>query len=143
MYSTFGEDAENMVWVLFYEFILEYQGCDFVRLPGLVRRFLIFRLMRLMQQQGMRWDTEEFLESETFCEEATECEALQKVINEIALNQEFVSLPTKEIQVLEEVYFKNNTYSESARNLNCTFRSIRYHRDSALERLKEKFKATA
>lgn len=143
MYSTFGEDAENMAWVLFFEFVFAYKGHDFIRLPGLIRRFLIFRLLRLMQQQGSRWDAEEYLENETFVDVPVECEPLQKVINKIALNQEIISLPTKEIQVLEEVYFKNNTYSESARHLNCTFRSIRYHRDSALERLKEKFKATA
>ena len=79
MYSIFGEDAENMAWLLFYEFVYEYKGNDFKRLPGLIRRFLIFRLLRLMEQQGTRWDKEEYLESETLVEEAIECEQIQSL----------------------------------------------------------------
>ena len=36
VYSVLGEDAENTVWMLFYDFIYKYDGDDFKHLPGLV-----------------------------------------------------------------------------------------------------------
>lgn len=43
MLASFGEDAENMTWLLFYEFIASYKGNDFKRLPGLVKKILSFQ----------------------------------------------------------------------------------------------------
>ena len=140
MYSIFGEDAENMAWLLFYEFVYDYKGNDFKRLPGLIRRFLIFRLLRLMEQQGTRWDTEEHLESETFVDVATECEQIQNFLNDTALQEEILRLPEREMQAVKEFYFKNHTYTESARNMNCTPRNVRYYKGLALSRLRNHFK---
>ena len=140
MYSIFGEDAENMAWLLFYEFVYDYKGNDFKRLPGLIRRFLIFRLLRLMEQQGMRWDTEEHLESGTLVDEATECEQIQNFLNDTALREEILRLPQREMQALKEFYFENHTYTESALNMNCTPRKVRYYKGLALSRLRNHFK---
>lgn len=140
MYSIFGEDAENMAWLLFYEFVYDYKGDDFKRLPGLIRRFLIFRLLRLMEQQGMRWDTEEHLESGTLVDEATECERIQNFLNDTALREEILRLPQREMQALKEFYFENHTYTESALNMNCTPRKVRYYKGLALSRLRNHFK---
>ena len=140
MYSIFGEDAENMAWLLFYEFVYDYKGDDYKRLPGLIRRFLIFRLLRLMEQQGTKWDTEEHLENETLVDEATECEQIQDFLNDTALQEEILRLPEKEMQALKEFYFKNHTYTESAHNMNCTPRKVRYYKGLALSRLRNHFK---
>ena len=140
MYSIFGEDAENMAWLLFYEFVYDYKGDDFKRLPGLIRRFLIFRLLRLMEQQGMRWDTEEHLESGTLVDETTECEQIQNFLNDTALREEILRLPQREMQALKEFYFENHTYTESALNMNCTPRKVRYYKGLALSRLRNHFK---
>ena len=140
MYSIFGEDAENMAWLLFYEFVYDYKGDDYKRLPGLIRRFLIFRLLRLMEQQGTRWDTEEHLESETLVDVATECEQIQNFLNDTALQEEILRLPEREMQAVQEFYFKNHTYTESARNMNCTPRNVRYYKGLALSRLRNHFK---
>lgn len=140
MYSIFGEDAENMAWLLFYEFVYDYKGDDFKRLPGLIRRFLIFRLLRLMEQQGMRWDTEEHLESGTLVDEVTECEQIQNFLNDTALQEEILRLPQREMQALKEFYFENHTYTESALNMNCTPRKVRYYKGLALSRLRNHFK---
>ena len=138
MYSAFGEDAENIAWLLFYEFIFSYQGEDYVRLPGLVRRFLIFRLLRKMQQQGMKWDMEELLQSESLADSVAECEAIQKFLNDTALRETLQTLPDKQLLVLIELYFNNNTQDVTARKLNCTKRSVRYYKDIALNELKRK-----
>ena len=140
MYSVFGEDAENMAWLLFFEFVFDYKGDDFKRLPGLIRRFLIFRLLRLMEQQGTRWDTEEPLESKDSVEETAECELLQKMTDDIVLQEALSHLSNKELCVIEEYYFKDKTQREIASKLQCTERSVRSYQKLALERLKRQLK---
>lgn len=140
MYSIFGEDAENMAWLLFYEFIYDYKGDDFQRLPGLVRRFLIFRLLRLMEQEGARWDTEESLESDNAAEETAECELLQKLTDDIVINQVLSHLPRNELRVIEEYYYKDKTQKEVALTLKCDERSIRRYQKKAIGCLKRKLK---
>ena len=140
MYSIFGEDAENMAWLLFYEFVYDYKGDDFKRLPGLIRRFLIFRLLRLMEQEGMRWDTEESLESEDSTEETAECELLQKLTDGIVINQVLPHLSQNELRVIEEYYYKNKTQKEVALTLKCDERSIRRYQKKAISCLKRKLK---
>lgn len=129
-----------MAWLLFYEFMYEYKGEDFIRLPGLVKRFVIFRLLRLMEQQGTRWDNEEFLEDEALAEVSTEYEPLQEMLNNASLLEEMLRLPKKEMQVLQAFYFKNNTQIEIARNMNCTSRSVRTYKNIALARLKRRLR---
>ena len=50
--------------MIFYDFIYKYKGDDFKHLPGLVRRFLIYRLLRAMIKEGKRWDIERCLDNE-------------------------------------------------------------------------------
>lgn len=140
MYSTFGEDAENIAWLLFFEFILAYKGHDFIRLPGLVRRFLIFRLARLMQQQGMRWDMEVNFEDDALANEAGEYDFLGKLLNKLALEQAVKTLSEQDTCILEELFFKDNTVDELAHNLHCTPRSVRNHKKHALARLRKQLK---
>ena len=140
MYSVFGEDAENMAWLLFFEFIFDYKGDDFKRLPGLVRRFLIFRLLRLMEQQGMRWDMEEPLESKDSVEETAECELLQKMTDDIVLQEALSHLSHKELRVIEEYYFKDKTQKEIASKLNCDERSVRRYHKKAMTCLKRQLR---
>ena len=140
MYSIFGEDAENMAWLLFFEFIFDYKGEDYKRLPGLVRRFLIFRLLRLMEQQGMRWDTEEPLESKDSVEETAECELLQKMTDDIVLQDALSHLSHKELRVIEEYYFKDKTQKEIASKLNCDERSVRRYHKKAMTCLKRQLR---
>lgn len=140
MYSTFGEDAENIAWLLFFEFIFDYKGEDFARLPGLIRRFLIFRLLRQMEQQGKRWDVEEFLISEDSVEEVAECELLRKLTDDIVLQQALSRLNSNELRVITEYYFKGSTQKEIAIKLNCDERSIRRYQKKAITCLKRYLK---
>ena len=80
------------------------------------------------------------LESETFVEEATECEQIQNFLNDTALQEEIMRMPHMEMQALKEFYFENHTYTESARNMNCTPRKVRYYKGLALSRLRNHFK---
>ena len=46
-----GEDAVNIAWVIFLEFIKKYKGNDFVHLPGLLKIHLQYKLLRICKHQ--------------------------------------------------------------------------------------------
>ena len=43
--ACLGEDAENIAWELFYEFIHGYHGNKFRLLPGLIQKYLHYELL--------------------------------------------------------------------------------------------------
>lgn len=49
-----GEDAENIAWVIFLEFIKRYNGNDFVHLPGLLQIHLRYKLLRICKHQEVQ-----------------------------------------------------------------------------------------
>lgn len=49
--DTFGEDAINMAWEIFLEFIYKYNGHNFRHLPGLLQCHLRYELLHKIQRQ--------------------------------------------------------------------------------------------
>lgn len=49
-----GEDAVNIAWVIFLEFIKKYDGNDFVHLPGLLHIHLRYKLLRICKHQEVQ-----------------------------------------------------------------------------------------
>ena len=138
VYSVLGEDAENTVWMLFYDFIYKYDGDDFKHLPGLVRRFLIYRLLRAMVKEGKRWDIERCLDNEEDFSTPSYKMDLQDVLNNLALAQEMDLLPVEQAQLLKDVYYKGYTQEQLACSTNCSTRTIRRHQTKALSTLRDK-----
>ena len=138
VYSVLGEDAENTVWMIFYDFIYKYKGDDFKHLPGLVRRFLIYRLLRAMIKEGKRWDIERCLNNEEDFSTPSYKMDLQDVLNNLALAQEMDLLPVEQAQLLKDVYYKGYTQKQLACSTNCSTRTIRRHQTKALSTLHNK-----
>lgn len=49
-----GEDAVNIAWVIFLEFIKKYKGNDFLHLPGLLQIHLRYKLLRICKHQEVQ-----------------------------------------------------------------------------------------
>lgn len=49
-----GEDAVNIAWVIFLEFIKKYDGNDFVHLPGLLHVHLRYKLLRICKHKEVQ-----------------------------------------------------------------------------------------
>ena len=141
VYNVLGDDAENTAWLWFLEFIKSYQGDKFGRFPGLVRRYLIFKFVRLMQQQGTQWDKEIF--SETPLSEnplgSEEDDNYLRVLNSLALKQEFKRLTPKQQFILQRYFGKEQSQQEIAEFCNCSVRNVGYHKDMAVKQIRDKF----
>lgn len=140
MRSSFGEDAENMAWLLFYEFMYSYKGNNFAKLPGLVKRYLIFRLINVVEHSKLRFEIEQLDEFQpdgmlsntltTDCEE----DSLSKISFENLLDK----LPEKLRFVLKEIYLNGKSQDQVAKALQCTPRSVRNYKREAISFLRKR-----
>ncbi len=137
VYKVFGEDAENTVWVLFLEFICNYEGENYRHLPGLVRKFLIFKLVRMMSREGYHWDTHATAFTDELESVPAAEDALQETVLHIALCQELAQLSPKQQLTLQQLYFKELPQEVAARNLHCSERNVRKLKKISLYKLRK------
>lgn len=142
MYQIFGEDAENMAWLLFFEFIFAYRGTDFIRLPGLVRRFLIFRLLNGAKHIKLRFDSEQLdeFDPDGVLSKTLTADSEENSLSNVSFAKLLDKLPDKQQLVLQEIYLKGKSQAQVAKTLNCTPRSVRNYKNSAINRIKKRLK---
>ena len=138
VYSVLGEDAENTLWMIFYDFLYKYTGDDYKHLPGLIRRHLIQRLINTLKKEGKRWDVEHYLDEDALSNKPYGKDDLQDVLNNLALAQEMDLLPSEQAQLLKDVYYNETTQKQVAYSTNCSTRSIRRHQTKVLSALRSK-----
>ena len=140
MLTSFGEDAENMAWLLFYEFIASYQGNDFIHLPGLVKRFVIFRLMNIFEHNSIRFNLEQLDEfnHDSSLTQIASSETLDNTVDKVIVEQILKDLPSQQHRVLEELYLQDKTQEQVATTLCCTTRYIRKCKNLGLKNIKKK-----
>lgn len=136
VYSILGEDAENTLWMLFYDFLSKYKDDDYTHLPGLIRRFLILRLLNTMTKEGKHWDIERCLENDEALTSSYGKEDLQDVLNKLALTQEIDLLPPEQAQVIKDVYYEGYPQKQVASSINCSTRNVRRYQTKALSALR-------
>lgn len=141
VYRVLGDDAENTAWLWFLEFVYAYQGDKFGSFPGLVRKYLIFKFVRLMQQQGTQWDKEIYQDTEDSdnptCGE--DDDNYLRVLNSLALRQEFVRLSPKQQVILRKYFGAEQSQQEIAEFYNCGVRTVGYHKDMAVKQIRDRF----
>ena len=142
MYSTFGEDAENIAWLLFYEFMYSYDGENFIKLPGLVKRFMVFRLINGVVHNKLRFDYEQLEDFDPDGElsNTLTTNGIEPCLSDINFSNLLAKLPSKQQFVLREIYLKGKSQVQVAKALNCTPRSIRNYKNEAVTRLKKRLK---
>lgn len=138
-----GEDSENTAWLWFLEFIENYHDYKFDKFPGLVRRYLIFKFVRLMQQQGAQWDKE--TKTDTTCTDnpfgGAEDDNLLQLLNRLALWQELVRLSPRQKKILKLYFSGQYNQREIAELLKCSVRTVGYQKDTAIKLIRDKFYA--
>lgn len=140
VYATLGEDAENIAWILFYEFISKYQGADFIHLPGLVRRFMIFRMMNHISRISNRFNLEmlDQFDGEGTLSQIAGPDELEACLDGAMVAYLFADLPRKQRAVLKYALFHRYTQQQIAAKLNCSTRYVRKCKTLALKHIKKK-----
>ena len=137
-FRILGEDAENTAWLWFLEFVNAYQGDKFSSFPGLVRKYLIFKFVRLMKQQGAQWDKETKVDTTNPFGGADD-DNLLNVLNHLALSQEFEQLSPKQKMILNLYYKGQMSQREIASLCGLSVRGVGYQKDLAVRLIRDKF----
>lgn len=141
VYRVLGEDAENTAWLWFLEFVSTYDDDRFDSFPGLVRKYLNFKFVRLMQQQGYQWDKETLADSScrTNPTDGEDDYNLQRVLNSLALRQELKRLSPMQKDILQRYFGWEQSQREIARLCNYSVRGVGYQKDLAIKLIRDKF----
>ena len=138
IFRILGEDAENTAWMWFLEFVYNYQGDKFRSFPGLVRKYLIFKFVRLMQQQGTQWDKEAKVDT-TNPFGGSEDDNLINVLNSLALKQEFEQLSPRQKLILNLYYDGQMNQRQIATLCELSVRGVGYQKDLAVRIIRDRF----
>ncbi len=139
VYNSYGEDAENMLWLWLLEFFTTYEGDNFRMLPGLARRHLICKLMRTAEQNSRRWKTEQTtdLSDTSQMDMVEENDLLQQTMLNLALKQELDYLPKKQYHIIRRFYMEQEPQKEIACSMHCTPRAVRLQQKAALKSIRK------
>jgi RNA polymerase sigma factor (sigma-70 family) len=135
IYKALGEDAINIAWVIFLNFIQHYQGDDFKNLPGLIQYHLHYELLHQVQKEGRSWVKE--IASEELMEMQAP-EQLDQLLEKLAIRQELDNLSPHQRDVLEMYYHQNKTNEQIAKHFGCSISTIKRQKLEALTNLKTK-----
>ena len=133
-----------MLWLWLLEFITTYEGDNFRMLPGLIRRHLIFKLIRCAEQNNRRWSTEQTtdLEDMLHIQLADEKDDLQREMLAYALKQLLEYLPKKQYHIIRRFYLEQESQKSIADSLNCPPRAVRLQISAALKSIRENLKSS-
>lgn len=136
IYTILGEDAENIAWTIFYEFIYQYRGDKFKVLPGLLRMVVNYRLMDAAKARA-NYDPHVALDEFTVLNTVgQDVEYWDSVICNVSLLLSLRKLPAFQQTVIKLVYFEDCTQRRIAKILGKSYDKIRYHHMVALCSLK-------
>ena len=138
LYNVLGEDAENTVWALFLEAVANFSSSAYERFPGFVSRHLANRVINIFRHNALRFQLEQLsaMEDDSEACQVPCADDLQSLLAKLSLSQELGNLPVQQAFVLEQYYCHNKTINDIASTLNITPRTVRYHRQMALEALR-------
>jgi len=136
-----GEDAENTAWMWFLELVHSYHGDKFEKFPGLARRYLIYKFVRLMKREGTQWDKETKRDASCVNNpfDGAEDDNLTNVLNSLALRQEFGKLTKKQQEILNLYFGSQKSQREIATLYGYSTRGVGYQKDLAIKLIRDKF----
>lgn len=140
-YRILGEDAENTAWMWFLEFVRTYDDDKYDSFPGLVRKYLIYKFVRLMKKQGTQWDRETKIDAYSNPNPfgGAEDDNLLDVLNNLALKQEIKKLSPRQKLILDLYFGGRFNQREIAVLCELSVRGVGYQKDLAVRRIRDKF----
>ena len=139
IYTVLGEDAENIAWNIFYDFIYHYKGDKFGSLPGLLKKVVNYRLMDAAKSRA-NYDPHIALDEFSFDSVVGVDDSYwDDKISDICLAHALSKLCKVQSKIIKLVYFEDKLLTELVNLLNKPYHKIRYNHSMALSKLKEEY----
>lgn len=139
IYTVLGEDAENIAWNVFYDFVYHYKGTKFKVLPGLLRRVVNLRLLDAAKARA-NYDPHIALDEYSLDNAIGMDEGYwDDKISDICLAYALTKLCKMQSNIIRLVYFENMFLKELVPLLHKPYHKIRYNHNMALYKLKQEY----
>lgn len=123
------EEARSIAVDTFWRLIMNYTGNDFEHLPGLIKKTVLFALLRALKAFFRQCNNEEHFEGNSIAEPDN---AIENSINRIALHACISHLPKLEQQIISLRYYYDLTQKEIGFLLDISDRWVRIKERHAL-----------
>lgn len=137
VYTNLKEDAENICWEQFYIFVKDYEGHDYRRLPGLIKKRLLSRMADVASSHKYNDPLVEYddLALEECPAAAYDCwdEEIHNIHLKTAL-QKLAALPQN---VIRKRYVDDISGLQTAKELDISYKAYRYQHHKALTELRK------
>lgn len=138
-YTALQEDAENIAWECFFQFVKDYDGKDYLHVPGLLKKRLISRLTDIVKSYKY-YDPNAVLASEST--EYLEVQAkdnFNDILENMYLKEAIKELTPIQQKLIYLIYFKDLNYAEISQFLKIKERSILHQHKLAKATLRKYF----
>ncbi len=138
IYSILGEDAENEVWIIFFNLIKAYKGTKFRTFPTSIKMLLELRLVDITKQHFAKTNNELIDSDNTLTASMPAPDVIDKSIMNMALLASLEQLSDFEKEIIEYCYFSKLTRKEIAEKLGYSERQLRRFKEDVLKSLRNK-----
>ena len=138
-YTALQEDAENIAWECLFQFVRDYDGKDYLHVPGLLKKRLISRLTDMVKSYKY-YDPNAVLASESteYLEvQAKDC--FDNILDNIFLKDAIKELTPIQQKLIYLIYFKDLNYAQISQLLKIKERSILHHHKYAKAALRKHY----
>ena len=143
--AILGEDAVNIAWQIFLEFIHGYKGNNYRLLPGLIQKRVHFMLLqKIVRSTSVTASVSLDDENETALTAYVDGndEHIAKLENKQLLQQALAQLTPKQRQTLTATFIHGYTLLEYSVMQGISFKTAYLHQQRALKKLRESYGAS-
>lgn len=141
--AALGDDAVNMAWEIFLEFIYAYNGNKYRLLPGLAQKHLYYELMHKVYRNKPEQaiiSLDAAADNEQQLQIADEKQLLAKLEDKLLLEKLLAALTDKQRLLIEAIFMHGLSLREYAQSQGISFTAAYKMQLKALSRLREKLK---
>lgn len=137
IYTVLDEDAENIAWQIFYEFVYKYDDNKYRYLPGLFRKVVRYRLLDAAKARA-NYDPNVALDEFTVMNAmGLENDYWDNMVSNINLLMALHHITQFQQTIIKLIYFEECSSVRTAKILHKSYEKIRYHHKTALCLLKQ------
>lgn len=138
--ASLGEDAVNMAWVIFLDFIKKYNGRDYRHLPGLIQCHLRYELLHKITRYNSikNYTSLDLTDSDgNFLQIPDKHNAIEQLENNQMLAHALNSLTKRQREIILAVHFQGYTLQEYSKLQKISYKTFYLHYQRALAKLKK------